>query len=435
MAKSIVEPMFGTMLPAPANSLHFTKLDLGSVPLKFANVDVHKTEQGAIKLDLDVDWDGDCDIDLTGNLMPTIGIERLKLTGRLSILLGPLTNVMPLIGAAQVAFINPPYLKFTYTNAGAIANVGFIDGQIRGIIQSVIAGMAVLPNRFLVKLDANTDWFQAYQHPLGVLRLTVDSATNIGADKTGKGFLGKLTHDVPDAYVKVNLGEDFKTKTIQNDRNPTWNESHDFLLCDHDQVLSFNVVDSDTTSDDHLGTASVSSKDVLLAGGAHELALSLNGAEVEGKLKVVGKYLQFVPDATSLSSQDPGTHGLLTVLIAYVKGISGDRAQLKPSVAVTWGESAKFRTGIHTDSPGSDIQNPSFDAAFRVPLTAAVTVAGAPPVRIALMDGEKERGFVEVPLEEVVGAPDLVLVKEFALQGDAAVVRASIIVRGTKAVE
>ena len=39
--------------------------------------------------------------------------------------------------------------------------------------------MAVLPNRFLVKLDPTTDWFKAYQPHHGVLRLTIDRATGI----------------------------------------------------------------------------------------------------------------------------------------------------------------------------------------------------------------------------------------------------------------
>jgi hypothetical protein len=97
MTKSIVEPMFATMLPAPANSLKFTKIDLGTEPLKLSNVDVHKTPGGAIKLDLDLDWDGLCNITLDGQMMPSVGIKELKLSGRLSILLGPLTNVIPLV--------------------------------------------------------------------------------------------------------------------------------------------------------------------------------------------------------------------------------------------------------------------------------------------------------------------------------------------------
>ena len=38
MIKEIAEPMFKTMLPGPLKTLHFTKIDLGTVPLKLNGV-------------------------------------------------------------------------------------------------------------------------------------------------------------------------------------------------------------------------------------------------------------------------------------------------------------------------------------------------------------------------------------------------------------
>jgi len=72
MTKEIVEPMFATMLPGTLASLHFVKIDLGPVPIRFDNVDVHKTDSQGIKLDLDLDWDGRCDIELNAKMMPKI---------------------------------------------------------------------------------------------------------------------------------------------------------------------------------------------------------------------------------------------------------------------------------------------------------------------------------------------------------------------------
>lgn len=39
--KETVEPMFKEMLPGPLSSLHFTKLDLGTVPIRMDNVSRH----------------------------------------------------------------------------------------------------------------------------------------------------------------------------------------------------------------------------------------------------------------------------------------------------------------------------------------------------------------------------------------------------------
>lgn len=72
MIKDIVEPMFKTMLPGPLATLHFTKIELGTVPIVLSNVKVTKTPEDGIKLDLNVDWEGQCDIQLDANMMPKV---------------------------------------------------------------------------------------------------------------------------------------------------------------------------------------------------------------------------------------------------------------------------------------------------------------------------------------------------------------------------
>jgi len=59
-------------VPGPLANLKFTKLDLGHVPISFSNVDVHKTPNDGIKLDMDMDWQGVCDIELDGARVPKI---------------------------------------------------------------------------------------------------------------------------------------------------------------------------------------------------------------------------------------------------------------------------------------------------------------------------------------------------------------------------
>lgn len=261
--------------------------------------------------------------------------------------------------------------------------------------------------------------------------MTVESGANLGASKESKGFLKKLVHDEADCFVDATLGaETWRTKTINNNRNPEWNESHDFLLSDHDQVVTVECVDDDTTSDDTIGKATVSVKEMLLSGGSHELSLVHNEQPTEAKIRLRGHFMALVADPASLNSQEEGTHGLLSVLVASVFDISGKREELKPSVKVVWGES-NFRTAIKADAPGSDVQNPSFDVAYNVPLSNKVTVHGAAPVRLILMDGETERGSVDIPLEKVLGAPGMALAEDHKLQ-DGTVIRAAVVIRGTK---
>lgn len=72
MVKEIVEPILASTLPGPLSSLRFVKLDLGQEPVRISEVDVHKTQNGGIKLDMNIVWDGKSDIDLEGSLVPKL---------------------------------------------------------------------------------------------------------------------------------------------------------------------------------------------------------------------------------------------------------------------------------------------------------------------------------------------------------------------------
>lgn len=80
MVKEIVEPMFKTMLPAPLATLHFTKIDLGPVPLRLSNAKTTKSEVDGIKLDLNVDWVGKADIEMDADMIPALVSGCLLLT-------------------------------------------------------------------------------------------------------------------------------------------------------------------------------------------------------------------------------------------------------------------------------------------------------------------------------------------------------------------
>ncbi|TDZ15515.1 Extended synaptotagmin-2 [Colletotrichum orbiculare MAFF 240422] len=445
MTKEIVEPMLAKMLPGPLASLRFAKLDLGSEPMRFSSVDVHKTDNDGIKLDMDLHWDGNCDIELEGKMVPKVGIEKVHLAGRLSILLCPLTDIIPLIGAAQVAFINPPTLKLDFTNAANIADCFLIEKTVRKVILDIVASMAVLPNRYYVKLDSGNDWFRAYQHHLGVLRLTVERATGVsGPKKSGaKRLLDKIIKDVPDCFCAVAVGaeEPWRTSVRKNDRDPVWNETHDFLVADFEQVVSLDVDDDDPVSDDDIGVASTTVKAILLEGGAHELDLTHKGEPTGAKITLRAEFHNFVSDAGALTASTSAEGGggeeegegrivgLATVLVASAAGLRGDRDELKPSVKVSWG-AREFQTPVKSYSPGTDIFNPGFDSAFKMPVTADM-VASPGGFKIALLNATDETGAVEVPFADVLDAPGLVKAGDFDV-GGGATVRASIALRGLR---
>lgn len=87
--------MFKTMLPGPLATLHFTKVDLGQVPMRLSNVLATKTETKGIKLDMDVDWDGQCDIDLDADYIPALvsSFTLLAWPSRPTVASGPLAPI------------------------------------------------------------------------------------------------------------------------------------------------------------------------------------------------------------------------------------------------------------------------------------------------------------------------------------------------------
>ncbi|KAF1924054.1 uncharacterized protein M421DRAFT_425235 [Didymella exigua CBS 183.55] len=435
MVKDIVEPILASTLPGPLKNLRFTKLDLGPVPLRLGAVDVHKTTMGGIKLDMDVVWESKSDIELDGSMVPKIGIEHVYLKGRLSILLAPLTNIIPLIGAAQVAFINPPELSLDFTDAANVADLGIVSGTIRKTILSIIGGMVVLPNRFLVKLDNSNDYFKTYQPHLGVVRLTIERAIGVsGPKKTGaKRLLAKLVKDVPDCYAKISVGaeEEWRTSTKKNDHDPEWNETHDFLVTDFEQNITVNIQDDDVGADDDIGIGSISIKEILLGGGSKEIALAHKGEHTDARVTMHAQFFNFVSEPQALSalqSQGKGQLcGLATVLVASALGLQGQRDELQPSVKVSWG-GKEFRTAIKTYTPGIDIFNPSFDQAFRIPITADVLNSGE-SFKVSLLNKEAETGSVEIPFVDVRNGQDLTVTDAYDV-GSGATIRVAISLRG-----
>ena len=363
------------------------------------------------------------------------GVKHVKLRGRLSVLLGPLTNITPLIGAAQLAFINPPLLELDFTGAANVADFSAIDDSVRGVILSIINSMFTLPNRFLLTLDTKNDYFKTYLPPLGVIRITVEKAWDFAEEAQGKArkLLAKLTREAPDCYVKVDVGAEpsWQTQTKNNTVHPSWNETHDFVVSDFHQCIKVHVFDKDVNGDDEVGMGITTVEEVLRNGGSQELALEMKGENTGGKVSIACEYFKL--EANGGNSFSSSTHkgdgrmsGVAAVLISGAYGIKGQREQLKPSVKVTWGQKHSFQTAIKEDAAGTDINNPTFDQNFRIPIA---TDSGSQSFRIALLNGEQEVGAVEVPFADVQNAPEMTLQNKFDV-GGGTTVRASICLRG-----
>lgn len=300
--------------------------------------------------------------------------------------------------------------------------------------------MFTLPNRYLIKLDTNNDYFQTYLYPLGVLRVTVEKAWGFSEEEKGgvKKLLAKVTRAAPDCYVKTQVGaeKEFRTKTINNKHTPSWNETHDFIVSDMDQCIKMEIYDHDVNGDDEIGMAITTVKDSLGSSGNVELPLvTKKGEETPGRVSMSFEYFEFAatPDSfNAMQHKGQGKYcGLATILVASARGIKGNRETLKPSVKVAWGKDNTFQTAQKADAPGTDINNPSFDQNFRIPIDAlgGLISSKSEDFKISLLDGETEVGTVNVPFADVQSAPDMTLQKDFHV-GNGTTVRAGIQLRG-----
>ena len=237
-----VEPAFKD-LPGPLSSLHFIKVDLGNVPIRLDNIVVHDVNKdtNTLQMDLDVHWDGNCNIQLKANYLGSFGVKSVKLFGRMSILMKPLVKTLSLVEAVQVSFINPPRIELDFVGLANVADIKVLKRKIHTIIQDIVKGMMVLPQRQLTKLDMACSFMNIYQPPIGICRMTLEK---------GQGFVDEArtlrSADVPDCYVNLSVGDrTCRSKTVKDSIAPVWNETIDFVLCDHDQFVFMEVWDED----------------------------------------------------------------------------------------------------------------------------------------------------------------------------------------------
>jgi hypothetical protein len=304
--------------------------------------------------------------------------------------------------------------------------------------------MAVLPNRFLVKMMNDVDYFKCHQPHHGIIRITVARATGISAPKKGekkKSTMRKLLskvklEDVPDCYVKVKVGaeEEWKTSVVDNNHEPEWNETHDFLVSDFEQDITVDIQDDDLVGGDDIGIGSTTVKEILLKGGSQDLTLTHKGDATQARLLIHAKFFNFTHDAQTLSAANAQGQvcGLATVLIASANGLQGNRDELNPSVKITWGDKT-FQTVKKTYTPGTDIFNPSFDQAFRIPLTAAM-LASPGAFKIALLNKDVEFGSAQVGFQDVMGTEGMAVQDSFDV-GNGATIRAAVMLNGAKLAE
>jgi len=413
--KDAVEPMFKDLLPGPLSSLHFTKCDLGKVPMAMDNIVVSQLVDGKVQCDIDLVWDGVCDIQLAAGKIK-LGVRNVKLMGRLQLLFKPLTDELPCIGAIQYGFINKPSLVLDFTGLGNVADMGGIDTMIRNIIKDCIAGVMVLPARMTFKMDVNCDYRDAFVPPEGVARLTAIRGRGFEIEKA---LVGK--DDIPDCYLKVTIGnKTWTTSVVKDNLSPEWLETGDFMLSDKDQIVRVEAWDEDTgafDTDDFLGQCEFTVTELMLAGKTKEFELlDDNNVGVGAFVTLHCEISKFVVDPRSYSVPPADNHlgGLFTVMVTKALNLPLKKEDCESFVKIKYGKE-ELLTGIVThlpDYPYIDALNPVYDVGYVIPITKEMVEAGIPDVTFELTNSWAKQtllGSLTIPHSEILGAKDNVI--------------------------
>ena len=232
-----VEPQFSS-LPAPMNTCQFIKVDLGDTPFTMNNIVVHPIQNGTVQWDFDYYWDGECHIELQADYIGKFGVKKLKIFGRMAIIMKPLMNELPVVSGIQYSFINMPKLDLNFTGLASVAELSVLNDSIKSVIQKALLS-SCLPVRRLYKMRRENNYLDTYLPPVGTIRITVES---------GRGFVIQkfllAKDDIPDVYLNITLGASpttWRTKTIMDDCNPKWNICKDFILWDREQEITIKV--------------------------------------------------------------------------------------------------------------------------------------------------------------------------------------------------
>lgn len=285
--RASVEPKLDEYRPVGVQSIKFSKFSLGNVSARIEGVDVHMTQESQVIMDLDFFWGGDPSIilqitALAAKLQVQLKDLEFRATLRLIFQLG---NELPCISAIVLSMLAKPKMFIQYElkaiggNLTAIPGLaGQIDDMIRGAIESTLQW----PQRMVIPIATGYDTSHLELRYTGCLRVVVGRGQGLkNVDLMGKS----------DPYVILWLrtGHKFKTRVIDNNLNPVWNETFEIPVDDvHTAELILQVKDEGVVNNESLGMASIPLSKVIAE--SNRLACTLELLPELGNDRLVGPF-------------------------------------------------------------------------------------------------------------------------------------------------
>ncbi|XP_058210725.1 calcium-dependent lipid-binding protein [Rhododendron vialii] len=297
--KESVEPLLEQYRPPGITKLKFSKLSLGNVAPKIEGIRVQSLKKGQITMDIDFRWGGEPSIILgvEAAMVASIPIQLKDLQVFTVIrVIFQLAEEIPCISAVVVALLAEPKPRIDYTLkavGGSLTAIPGLSDMIDDTVNSIVTDMLQWPHRMVIPIGGiPVDTSELELKPQGKLTLTVVKAN----DLKNMEMIGKS-----DPYVVVHIQILFKVKTkvIENNLNPVWNQTFELIAEDKEtQSLILEVFDKDIGQDKRLGIAKV--------------PLIELESETEKELEV-----RLQPSLDMLKIKDKKDRGTLTIKVQY----------------------------------------------------------------------------------------------------------------------
>ena len=279
--RRVIEPKLDAQRPKGINTMTFDAFNLGTIPPLIEQVGlIPPDEADELQIQVKFTWKGNPKIVfkvagpmIYGGTSPLkIDIGELAISATAKITLSHLMGEAPCVGGVQITLTEDPYVSYRIAVKAApgmpsvnLSSIPGLTGAVQGAITVAFREKVVFPksiNSVIVK--KHTPWTvraieDAIQiSPVGRLKLTVRGAS---------GLKNMEVMGTSDPYANIALGSRkypplpadclYRTKTIDNNLHPTWDETFELDVCSTElQCLWVRIYDDDGQygTDDLMGS-------------------------------------------------------------------------------------------------------------------------------------------------------------------------------------
>nr|XP_020468091.1 extended synaptotagmin-2-like isoform X2 [Monopterus albus] len=406
------------------SSFCFAKIDFGTKPLRVNGVKVYteNVDKRQVIMDMQISFIGNTEIDVDiKKYYCRAGIKSIQLHGVMRVVMEPLLGDMPLIGALSIFFLNKPMLDINWTGLTNMLDIPGVNGLCNGIIQDIIYSQMVLPNSIRIPLVGQAELARIrFPIPKAVLRIHFIEAQDLVSKDT---FMGGLIKGKSDPYGIIHVGAKlFKSKVIQENLNPKWNEVFEAPIYDTGMNMEVELFDEDTDEDDFLGRLLLDLDQVMKEQKVDEWFMLED--VTKGKLHLKLEWLSVLSTPEKLDqvltniraergqANDGLSSALLIIFLDSAKNLpSGKKVTSDPNPFVNFTvghKSFESKTRYKTNGP-------VWEEAF----TFLIHNPKAQELQVEVKDEKHEcsLGTLTLPLTQLLEAKDMMLNQRFPLKG------------------